>query len=178
MEPDWVDDFIARHRSAFAAGYDLQTEAISERILLIANLLKQRQRTLLAEYGLSWEEYELLSNLAVRDGSASPGELRRDLRLTTGAITNRLDRLEARSFLTRQTNPHDRRGLIVQLTAAGKQAHETAVAASARGEHIVTQTLNPSERKQLNRLLRKLSLAYGGTPAAARSRGDRPSAPR
>ena len=178
MDADWVDEFIERHREAFTPGFDLETEAIVERILLIASLLRRRQSELLAQHGLTSEEYDVLTTLLLHGGVATPGAIRRDLRLTTGAVTNRLDQLEARGFVVRQPNADDRRSLHVRLTAAGRRARGAAVGEAARSESLVTHTLNDRERKQLNRLLRKIAVACGGTPAAARSRGDRPSAPR
>ena len=89
----------------------------------------------------------------------SPSVLCKSVMLSSGAMTNRLDRLQAAGFIERQADPNDRRGLIVQLTERGRAVTDEAV--KIRFDHA-NQALNPlsqSERLQLTNLLRKLVLA-------------------
>ena len=167
MKIDWVDDLLSRSRPAFP-GLDFETEAISARILLIHELMRARQRAFLAEHGLTHEEYDVLTLLVNNHDSASPGTIGRELGLTTGAVTNRVDRLEKKGYVTRRPDPRDRRSLQVQMTPTGRKARTDAVLAAGKGESVVVQTLTERERTQLIRLLRKLVLAYGGVPGRSR----------
>lgn len=89
----------------------------------------------------------------------SPSELCAAAMLTSGAMTNRLDRLEESGLVERRADPHDRRSVIVRLTDKGKELVKEA--AEIRFEHA-NQALAPlseSERVQLVNLLRKLVAA-------------------
>jgi len=124
----------------------------------------------LAEFELDWVEYKLLSLLS-REGEvyrSSPGRLARTMELSSGAMTNRLDRLEEAGFLRRLPDPDDRRGIMVELTADGKRVYEEAVGVQARKEALVASALTVAEKKQLNALLRRMMLEFeraeGGPP--------------
>jgi DNA-binding MarR family transcriptional regulator len=56
-----------------------------------------------------------------RHGHRSPGALARHLRITSGAVTTLLDRMEVNGLLARVADPHDRRRWIIMLTAEGAQ---------------------------------------------------------
>jgi DNA-binding MarR family transcriptional regulator len=80
--------------------------------------------------------------------------------LSTGAMTNRLDRLEEAGHVRRLPDPDDRRAVQVELTEKGKHTWEQAVVAQAEKEAVFTSALNDREKEQLTRLLRKLMLAF------------------
>ena len=79
--------------------------------------------------GLSWETFEIILALR-RSGkpfAMKPTELYRATLLTSGAMTNRLDKAEVAGLILRERDPNDRRGVIVQLTPQGLAVAESAV---------------------------------------------------
>ena len=88
----------------------------------------------------------------------SPGELSSRLEVSTGAMTNRLDRLEEAGLIRRVRDPDDRRGVKIELTDAGKRVWTDSTSAQARKEALVASALTKREQTQLNSLLRKLML--------------------
>ena len=90
----------------------------------------------------------------------SPGELSSGLEVSTGAMTNRLDRLEEAGLIRRVRDPDDRRGVKIELTDAGKRVWTDSTSAQARKEALVASALTKREQTQLNSLLRKLMLEF------------------
>jgi DNA-binding MarR family transcriptional regulator len=90
------------------------------------------------------------------------------MELSSGAMTNRLDRLEQSGFVRRLPDPDDRRGILVELTPEGKRVYEEAVGVQGRKESLVASALSVPEKKQLNALLRRLMIEFeraeGGPP--------------
>src|SRR5438046_2376374 len=127
----------------------------------IATISKQVGRTFdetLAGHGLNHAEYRMLLRLATRsqDNRMSAGDLSRALMLSSGAMTNRLDRLEEAGMVKRVRDPRDRRGVLVELTAYGKRLIDGAVTEQAAKEIEVLGVLTPNELGSLNQLLRKV----------------------
>ena len=79
----------------------------------------------------------------------SPGRLLRETLVTSGTMTNRVDRLAARGFVERYPDPDDRRGVIVRLTAEGKAAVDGAFEALLAAEADLLADLPVGERKRL-----------------------------
>ena len=117
-------------------------------------------------FDLNKGEYKLLVTLRQHndDFTMSPGELGESLLLSSGAMTNRLDRLESAGLVTREPDPDDRRALIVRLTPAGVRKIDEAVNAGIDHEIAVMSVLTPAEQKRLNALLRKLVLSFERRP--------------
>ena len=141
---------------------DLATEGIVERIQKLNKFLDRAMNETLAEFDLDRGEWRLLGALR-RSGPPyrrSPGHLADDLGLSSGAMTNRLDRLEAAGLLRRLPDPDDRRGLKVELTDAGWRAWQDSTGAQAQKEALVASALDPAEKEELNGLLRTLMLEF------------------
>jgi DNA-binding MarR family transcriptional regulator len=103
-------------------------------------------------------EFDVLASLR-RSGTPyqlTPTELFRTLMLSSGAMTNRLDRLEHAGLIVRLPDPSDRRGTLVGLTARGREIADVAVTAHVANEHRLLDTLSAEEQAQLAQLLRKL----------------------
>src|SRR5215203_4669277 len=116
---------------------DRLTEGIIERIAILNYNIGLGQDETLAEYELDRRAFSLLGKLR-RIGSpyrASAGKLAADLRLSSGAMTNRLDRLEAAGLIRRLPDPNDRRGTIVEPTELGNEMWDKTVGAAARREN-------------------------------------------
>lgn len=141
---------------------DLATEGIVERIQKLNRYLDRAMNETLAEFKLNPGEWHLLGALR-KSGPPyrrSPGQLAEEMGISSGAMTNRLDRLEAAGLIRRLPDPSDRRALEVELTDAGWQAWQDTVGAQARKEAMVAGALDEDEKERLNDLLRRLMLAF------------------
>ena len=108
------------------------------------------------------QEWQVLAKLRNRGApcASSPGELASHLDLSSGAMTNRLDRMERSGLVVRRPDPDDRRGVVVELTDEGRRAYEAATGMQARREAFFAGALSRPEQEELNGLLRKLMLAF------------------
>lgn len=116
---------------------------------------------------LTKEEFKVLC--ALHTGKRSHGSLCDGLRFSTGAMTNRLDKLERSGLLTRARDPDDRRGVLLELTPAGRGKLDQYVDTGAHREREILAGLSATEKRQLNRLLQKLLSSLHrelGDPAA------------
>ena len=86
--------------------------------------------------------------------------------VTSGAITQRLDRLEEKGLITRERSEADGRAVVVTLTDAGREALDAALPDHLETERALLDGLSPAERDQLADLLRRLLVARGRVPAA------------
>jgi DNA-binding MarR family transcriptional regulator len=117
----------------------------------------------LGEHGLSKGEFDVLATLR-RSGEAytlAPTALARWMMLSSAAMTNRVDRLEAAGLVERRPDPGDRRGVLVALTPDGKRVVDAAVADHVENERRLLEALSEEEQRTLNALLRKLLLGLG-----------------
>lgn len=141
---------------------DLAPVAVFSRISRLARHLDlARRQAFLAHHIEPWE-FDVLAALR-RAGApyeASPGRLLRETMVTSGTMTNRVDRLTARGFVERYPDPDDRRGVIVRLTAEGKAAVDGAFEALLAAEADLLADLPARERKRLAGLLRTLLAPY------------------
>jgi DNA-binding MarR family transcriptional regulator len=94
------------------------------------------------------------------DETLASSELDRALRLSSGAMTNRLDRMEQAGLIRRLPDPSDRRGVLVEPTKQGHARWDRAVGVQAQREALFASVLDPSERAELHRLLRRLMRAF------------------
>lgn len=159
--PDRLDDKLQIWKREIP-NLDVPTEGIVQRIGALARYLDRSMEETLTEYGLDRREYSLISHLRYVGPPyrRSPGELGEDLRLSSGAMTNRLDRLEAAGLIRRLPDPDDRRGTLVEPTEAGHAAWERSAGAQARREALIASALSASEKDQLHELLRRLMHAF------------------
>ena len=140
---------------------DLDVEGIVERIQGLGKRFTQAMEETLEEHGLSYGEWRVLCNLhSAPDRTSTPGELSTKLELSSGAMTNRIDRLEEDGLVERHRDPDDRRGVRVALTDAGAEAWVVSTNTQAIKEKLIAAALTKSEQHQLNALLRKLMLSF------------------
>jgi DNA-binding MarR family transcriptional regulator len=133
---------------------DPEVEGIVARVEKIQRYLQAAFRTSLGEAGLTKEEWKVL--MALHDSVRSHGWLCRDLDVSTGAMTNRLDKLERRGLIRRGPDPQDRRGVLLELTADGQARLEEYIDAGSARERELLDDLTLTEKQELNRLLSKL----------------------
>jgi len=140
---------------------DLEVEGIVDRIGSINKRVRNALKGTLVDYNLTPEDWGVLTSLSLRKPGklSSPGALARDLELSSGAVTSRLDRLESEGFLRRLPDPGDRRGVLVELTPEGRAAWESAIEVQGRKEAFFASALTSEEQRQLNALLRKRIVA-------------------
>lgn len=167
MSEDHVDRFLAKIDAAGLAdemgvNLDLEVEGIVDRIGGIQRRIHNALKETLVDYGLTPEDWHVLSSLRLRKElkPSSPGGLAKSLEISSGAMTSRLDRLERLGHIRRIADPGDRRGIVVELTDEGRAAWDAAAGIQGRKEAFFASTLTTAEQKQLNGLLRKIMLAF------------------
>jgi DNA-binding MarR family transcriptional regulator len=160
-EQDHIDRFLERFGERLPV-MDLVVEGIVDRITGLSRRLHREMDETLQEFDLNSGEWKVLGALWRRGAPhrASPGELAKVEELSTGAMTNRLDRLEEAGHVRRLPDPKDRRAVQIELTDKGRRTWEKAVAAASKKEAVVTSALTDREKQQLTNLLRKLMLEY------------------
>jgi len=143
-------------------GLDRLTEGIVERIDLLARYLDHSMEATLAEFGLDRRTHRVLGRLRYEGPPyrLSAGDLAEGTGLSSGAMTNRLDRLEAAGLVRRLPDPDDRRGVLVEPTEAGHAAWDRATDTQARREALIASALSEKEKEQLHALLRRLMRAF------------------
>jgi DNA-binding MarR family transcriptional regulator len=154
-EQDHIDRFLA---DVELPGVDLEVEGIVDRINGLNRRVHRMLDETLVEFGLGEGEWKLLNHLRLAGPPhrRSAGQLSKRAELSTGAMTNRLDRLEQAGLVKRVPDPDDRRGVLVELTKEGHQAWEKTLGAQAAKESLLADALTKDEQRQLNELLRRL----------------------
>ena len=159
---DHVDRWLDEIRSELPPDLDLTVEGVVDRVLGIGRRLQRLLDETLSAYGLSHGEWKVLSSLrwAGSPYRRSAGELARIADLSSGAMTNRLDRLEEGGLVRRVRDPDDRRGVLVELTDKGRGLWEEAIGAQAEKEGLLAAALTKPELEQLNGLLRRVMVEF------------------
>jgi DNA-binding MarR family transcriptional regulator len=130
---------------------------VTARLSRIGPHLARRQEEVFGRFGLNRGEVGLLSSLRIAEPHRlSPTRLARGLMLSSAGVTSRIDRLERRGLVRRLPDPNDRRGVIIELTEAGLDVVDAAVAANSISDRQLLERLEPDELVTLESLLRKL----------------------
>jgi DNA-binding MarR family transcriptional regulator len=165
MSPDADRDHIDRFLANIAPALpdlDLEVEGIVDRISGLSKRLHRTMDETLSEFGLDTAEHKVLGALS-QEGEpyrSTPGRLARRMELSSGAMTNRLDRMEESGLIRRLPDPDDRRSVVVELTEQGRELYRSAVGVQAKKEALVAGALNDREKRQLNALLRKMMIEF------------------
>lgn len=145
----------AKERPDLDTGPMILLGRLAETALVVS---RDRLNPAFAEFGLQPGEFDVLATLR-RSGAPhalTPTDLYEAAMISSGSMTNRIDRLEKAGLVTRQPNPADKRGTLVALTAGGLALIEKAVVAHVANQHAIVAALGENERKQLSSLLEKL----------------------
>lgn len=137
---------------------DLTPMAVFSRISRLAHHLDKARRASFHAHDIEAWEWDVLAALR-RAGDPfelSPGRLLRETLVTSGTMTNRVDRLVARGLVDRNPDPHDRRGVLVRLTPEGKDAVDGAFATLLEAERDLLTGMEADDREALAGLLRQL----------------------
>lgn len=124
---------------------------------LSARLIRASEE-LLEPMQLTWEAFSLIVSLrrAGKPYAMRPTDIYRQSLITSGAVTNRVDRVVELGLARRVPDTADRRGIVVQLTAAGKALADRAIAMQFTMLAKQLSVLTYSEQAQLTALLGKL----------------------
>ncbi len=142
---------------------DVSPLQVLSRVTRLARHLDLARRQSFAAHDLETWEFDVLAALR-RAGppySLSPGQLGAETLVTSGTMTNRIDRLEARDLVRREPDPSDRRGVRVTLTDTGRSAVDDAMSDFLTREHAVLASLTDADRADLSSLLRVLVQQFG-----------------
>src|SRR6202034_2999609 len=169
---DEVDDLVAAWRDE-RPDLDVQPLQVLSRVSRLARHLDRARRTAFARHDLESWEFDVLSALR-RQGppyQLSPGALLRATLVTSGTMTNRIDRLTETGLVSRHPDPQDKRGVLVTLTARGRAVVDAALEDLLRSERVLLTGLDSSQRRELASLLRILLAPFDATQAPE-SRGS------
>lgn len=161
---DHVDDVRAQW-SAVRPELDTSPMGVVARVGRLAAYFDDSINELMRGYGLARSSWDVLASLR-RVGEPyelSPTELYHGLMRTSGAMTNRLRRLEDSGLVERVPDPRDGRGLLVRLTATGLELVDRIAQAHMANEARLLAELEPSEFTQLELLLRRLLVSLEGS---------------
>ena len=154
---DEVDELVAAWRVQ-RPDLDVAPLQVLSRVSRLARHLDIARRGAFAGHGLEAWEFDVLSALR-RAGppfQLTPGALLRATLVTSGTMTNRIDRLAAAGLVRREPDPRDRRGVLVTLTGQGQAVVDAALTDLLDREQALLAGLGHEQRKQLAELLRTL----------------------
>lgn len=137
---------------------------ILSRVSRLSRQLDRARKSSFSDYGIESWAFDVLSALR-RSGEPyqlSPSTLLQETLVTSGTMTNRIDRLVTAGWVERLPDPDDRRGVLVRLTEAGRATVDSALADLLVKERDILAGLTPAGRRKLAALLRELSTGFDG----------------
>lgn len=140
---------------------DVSPMGVIGRISRACRVLEKEIANSFSGYGLNYGEFDVLATLrrAGKPYQLKPTELSSTLMLTSGGMTNRLNRMEKSGLIVRRPDPTDRRGVLVCLSEHGRRLVDEILLAHVENEHRLLGSLDQTERDALANILRKLLLS-------------------
>ncbi|MEU2156086.1 MarR family transcriptional regulator [Streptomyces sp. NPDC019396] len=169
---DVVDMILAQWANT-RPDLDVSPMAPVGRIHRAYRLLSKEISTHMHTHGLEAWEFDMLATLR-RSGpphTLTPKDLVATSMVGSSALTNRVDRLVKRNLVTRQTDPENRRRLLITITDEGLALVDRVVSSHVENERRLLNGLHEDERKSLDGLLRKLLLSLGDSAPSTQSSG-------
>jgi DNA-binding MarR family transcriptional regulator len=154
---DEVDRLVEAWRRE-RSDLDLGPMEVLSRVSRLSHHLDRARRLAFTDHGIESWEFDVLAALR-RAGSPyelSPGRLIRETLVTSGTMTNRVDRLVDRGLVRRLPDPHDRRGVLVRLTDEGRRRVDGALESLLARERDLLAGLGVGDQQRLASLLRSL----------------------
>lgn len=155
--PDQIDALVGQW-SAQHPELDVEVMARVARLMEVARIVEGRIEAAARTAGIDLAEGDVLFTLR-RAGAPfrlSPSAISASLLVSSGTLTNRLDRLERKGLVRRVPHPTDRRSTEVELTDATVKLLDQAIFAHVENERQMLSSLNDREQETLDKLLRKL----------------------
>ena len=153
---DWTDNLLETW-AGMEPGFDVEPYEVTVRISRLALHIARHQEQVFGRLGLNRGDVGVLSALRIAGPKQlSPTTLFKGLMLSSAGITSRLDRLEKRGLVRRNRNPNDRRGVLVELTDAGRSVLDQAFKENTVAERDLVAGLNREEVRSLGVLLKKM----------------------
>lgn len=149
-------DRIVEQWAAERPELDTTAMAVFGRVYRLAQVAGDEVARAYSQHGIGRPEFDVLATLR-RHGAPfqlSPGALAAAMMLSSGGTTARLDRLEQFGLVRRESDPHDRRGVVVVLTARGKRVVDRAVVDGLAAQQALLEHLPARQQQQLADLLR------------------------
>ena len=165
MTEDAVDRILAQWARE-RPDLDFSPVGVIGRLTQLHREVHLAQRATFARHGLDAPSFDVLAALR-RAGppyQLTPTGLMRTALVTSGAITQRLDRLEERGLITRERSAEDGRAVVVSLTAAGSAALDAALPDHLATERTLLEGMSEEDRDRLAELLRRFLVGLGRTP--------------
>jgi len=141
---------------------DFSPLQVLSRVGRLARHVDRARKTAFAASDLELWEFDVLSALR-RAGAPyqlSPKALLQQTLVSSGTMTNRIDRLVERGLVERRTDPNDGRGVLVVMTAEGRDRVDSAISQLISAEAELLDRLPRADQERLAALLRKLSLDF------------------
>ncbi|MEO5533843.1 MAG: MarR family transcriptional regulator [Pseudolysinimonas sp.] len=157
-EVDRIVDAWSRERPDI----DFAPLQVLSRVGRLARHVDRSRRMAFAASDLEVWEFDVLAALR-RAGAPyqlSPKALLQQTLVSSGTMTNRIDRLVERRLVERRTDPHDGRGVLVVMTARGREQVDAAISGLVAEEAELLGGLSRVDQDRLSSLLRKLSLDF------------------
>ncbi|WP_336768155.1 MarR family transcriptional regulator [Pantoea endophytica] len=154
-------DFVVEQWASAMPELDASSMAVFGRMLRIMKHLAKTRAEALAPLGFRDGEFDVLATLR-RAGAPyrlSPTQLYKSLLVTSGAMTNRLNRLEEVGSIVRVADPDDKRSMLVALTEEGLAKIEQALLVHTQTQNSLLETLDAAQQAQLKTLLSQLLVA-------------------
>ena len=141
---------------------DLTPLSVFSRVSRLARHLDQARRDAFSSVDLEPWAFDVLSALrrAGEPFALTPGALMQQSLVSSGTMTNRIDRLEERGLVRRSAHPEDRRAILVELTEDGKKRADAAITKLMDTERDWMGDLTDDDVTELAGLLRKLLLPF------------------
>jgi len=160
---DMVDHHVARWTEYWKDNpdFDPEVEGLITRIQRIMEGKKRLDAAAFADSDFTREDYTTLHLLMVQPypSEATPAQLAEAARVSRAAMTGRLDRLADAGMVTRETDPIDRRRVIVRTTPRGRETWDRYVHQGIAREQHLLRALSPDDLITLNTLLRRVILS-------------------
>ncbi|HJP77352.1 MAG TPA: MarR family transcriptional regulator [Pseudonocardiaceae bacterium] len=146
---------------------DLSPVAIVARLGRLRRIIDAELEATFAQHGLNGPDFAALVTLRRLEqaGGVPQSQLQRELNITSGTISVRVERLCSRGLAQRSPDPADHRNSRISLTEAGLRLFEQVTPAHVATENRLLAALNPGQREQLADLLRQLLVSFEGSTA-------------
>ena len=157
-EVDRIVDAWSRERPDL----DFAPLQVLSRVARLARHLERSRRTAFAASDLELWEFDVLAALrrAGEPYQLSPKALLLQTLVSSGTMTNRIDRLVERRLVERRTDPNDGRGILVVMTERGRERVDAAISQLLTAEAELLEGISAADQERLSALLRKLSLDF------------------